>query len=66
MNHERVTWYSPAVERHMSIRVFGHAGARVLVFPTTWGDENEWAIHGTSAFSFALALAYEDRYLRGR
>jgi hypothetical protein len=29
-------------------------------------DEREWAIHGTSAFSFALALAYEDRYLRGR
>ena len=24
------------------MRVFGHAGARVLVFPTTWGDENEW------------------------
>ena len=42
MKHERVTWYSPAVQRHMTIRVFGHAGARVLVFPTTWGTENEW------------------------
>jgi hypothetical protein len=29
-------------------------------------DESEWAIHGTSAFSFALALAYGYRYLRGR
>jgi hypothetical protein len=29
-------------------------------------DESEWAIHGTSAFSFALAVAYGYRYLRGR
>ena len=35
-------WYSPAVGREMQVRWFGHGGARVLAFPTTMGNHNEW------------------------
>ena len=35
-------WYSPAVGRPMHVRWFGHGGARILAFPTTMGDHNEW------------------------
>lgn len=35
-------WHSPAVGRTMHVRWFGHGGARVLAFPTTMGDHNEW------------------------
>lgn len=36
------SWYSPAVGRTMHVRWFGHGGARVLAFPTTMGNHNEW------------------------
>lgn len=36
------SWYSPLVQRHMHVRWFGHGGARLLAFPTTMGDHNEW------------------------
>lgn len=39
-HHE--AWHSPAVGRTMHVRWFGHGGARVLAFPTTMGDHNEW------------------------
>lgn len=35
-------WHSPAVGRTMRVRWFGHGGARVLAFPTTMGDHDEW------------------------
>ena len=35
-------WHSPAVGRTMHVRWFGWGGARVLVFPTSMGDHNEW------------------------
>jgi esterase/lipase superfamily enzyme len=35
-------WYSPAVQRHMHVRWFGHAGARLIAFPTSMGNHNEW------------------------
>jgi esterase/lipase superfamily enzyme len=35
-------WHSPSVGRQMHVRWFGHAGARLLAFPTTMGDHNEW------------------------
>ncbi|MGQ0646459.1 MAG: esterase family protein [Gemmatimonadaceae bacterium] len=35
-------WHSPAIGRDMHVRWFGHAGARVLAFPTTMGNHNEW------------------------
>ncbi|HVA89633.1 MAG TPA: alpha/beta hydrolase-fold protein [Chloroflexota bacterium] len=37
MNREYVQWYSPRLSREMELLVFGHAGAAVLVFPTSMG-----------------------------
>ncbi len=34
MNREYHKWWSPQLEREMEILVFGHNGAKVLVFPT--------------------------------
>jgi esterase/lipase superfamily enzyme len=39
-------WYSPALGRDMEMLVFGHAGARVLVFPTSMGRFYEWEDRG--------------------
>ena len=46
MNREHHRWYSPALQRDMELLVFGHAGARVLVFPTSMGRFFEWEDHG--------------------
>ena len=35
-------WHSPALHREMELLIFGHAGARVLVFPTSKGKFYEW------------------------
>ncbi len=35
MNREYLRWFSPSLQRDMEMLVFGHAGARVLVFPTS-------------------------------
>ncbi len=43
MNIEHHRWQSPALGRPMDLLVFGHAGARVLVFPTSLGTHVEWA-----------------------
>ncbi len=37
MNREYHKWFSPNLNRDMELLVFGHAGARVLVFPTRKG-----------------------------
>ena len=37
VNVEHHRWHSPALDRDMSLLVFGHGGARVLVFPTSLG-----------------------------
>lgn len=42
MKHAMHTWHSPALGRDMTLQVFGHAGARLLVFPTTLGTHSEW------------------------
>lgn len=42
MHHEMQTWQSPILGREMSVQVVGHAGARVLVFPTSMGTWREW------------------------
>jgi esterase/lipase superfamily enzyme len=42
MSVERVQWHSPALGREMPLQVVGHAGARVLVFPTSLGSCTEW------------------------
>lgn len=42
MHHEYATWHSPLLGRDMTLQVIGHAGARVLVFPTSMGTHAEW------------------------
>ncbi|MCA9935168.1 MAG: esterase family protein [Anaerolineales bacterium] len=42
MNREYHRWYSPALGRDMELLIFGHTGARVLVFPTSKGKFYEW------------------------
>lgn len=39
-------WHSPALGREMELLVFGHAGARVIVFPTSQGRFYEWEDRG--------------------
>lgn len=42
MNREYHRWYSPRLYRDMEMLVFGHAGAKVLVFPTRDGRFYEY------------------------
>lgn len=42
MNREYHRWFSPSLGREMELLIFGHAGARVLVFPTSKGRFYEW------------------------
>ncbi len=37
MNREYLRWYSPRLHREMELLIFGHAGAKVLMFPTRDG-----------------------------
>jgi esterase/lipase superfamily enzyme len=46
MNREYHAWWSPALGRRMELLVFGHHGARVLVFPTSRGRFYKWEDHG--------------------
>src|SRR5258708_19616501 len=49
MNREYHRWFSPSLERDMELLVFGHAGARVLVFPTSMGRFFQWEDTGMVA-----------------
>ncbi len=42
MHREHHRWYSPSLQRHMDLLVFGHSGAKVMVFPTSKGKYFEW------------------------
>lgn len=42
MNREYHQWYSPNLQRKMELLVFGHSGAKVLVFPTRGGRFYEY------------------------
>ncbi|GAB4014511.1 esterase family protein [Spirosoma koreense] len=42
MRREYHKWFSPNLNRDMEMLVFGHAGARVLVFPTRRGRFHEY------------------------
>lgn len=42
MHHETASWHSPLLGRTMTLQLIGHAGARVLVFPTSMGTHAEW------------------------
>ncbi len=42
MNREYHKWWSPSLEREMELLVFGHAGVKVVVFPTRDGRFYEY------------------------
>lgn len=42
VQREEYRWWSPALEREMALLVFGHAGPRVLAFPTSEGRYVDW------------------------
>lgn len=42
MHRSQHRWYSPSLNREMELLVFGHAGAPVLVFPTSQGRFYEY------------------------
>ena len=42
MHHEHAGWHSPSLDKYMHVQIVGHAGARVIVFPTTMGTHSEW------------------------
>ncbi len=46
MNREYHRWHSAALDRDMELLVFGHAGARALVFPTSMGRFFQWEDFG--------------------
>jgi esterase/lipase superfamily enzyme len=46
MHREHRRWHSPSLGKHMDLLIFGHAGARVLVFPTSMGRFFEWEDRG--------------------
>lgn len=46
MNREYHRWYSPSLNRDMELLIFGHGGARVLIFPTSKGKFFEWEDRG--------------------
>ena len=52
MNREYHKWWSPNLSRDMELLVFGHSGAKVLVFPTRGGrfyEYREYAHDGSAA-----------------
>jgi esterase/lipase superfamily enzyme len=61
MNREFHRWYSPSLGRDMDLLVFGHAGARAIVFPTSMGRFFEWEDRGMIA---ALAEPLERGWLQ--
>ena len=46
MNRDYQHWYSPALNREMELLVYGHAGAKVIIFPTSRGHFYEWEDRG--------------------
>jgi len=49
VNREYHRWHSPSLGRDMELLVFGHAGARVMVFPTSMGRFGDWEDRGMFA-----------------
>lgn len=46
MQREYHRWHSPHLNRTMELLIFGHGGARVLVFPSSMGKFYEWEDRG--------------------
>src|SRR2546427_9274339 len=51
-------WHSPTLDREMDALVFGHGGARLLVFPTSMGRFFDWEDRG-------MVGALEDHLAQG-
>ena len=61
MNREYHSWFSPSLNRDMDLLVFGHAGARMIVFPTSMGRFFQWEDTGMIA---ALGERIEQGHLQ--
>jgi esterase/lipase superfamily enzyme len=61
MNREYHAWRSPRLQRDMELLVFGHAGAKVLIFPTREGRFYEYENLG---LVHALARKIDDGHLQ--
>ena len=46
MHIEQHRWYSPALEHDMELKVYGHYGQPILVFPAQNGRYFDWEGHG--------------------
>lgn len=46
MLREYHKWHSPILNREMELLVFGHAGAKVIIFPTSTGRFFDWENRG--------------------
>lgn len=46
MHREFHRWWSPSLNRPMGLLEFGHAGARVIAYPTSMGSFHEWEDQG--------------------
>jgi esterase/lipase superfamily enzyme len=46
MNQEHHRWFTHRLGREMAVRVYGHYGSPLLVFPTSGGDEREYEGQG--------------------
>lgn len=63
MNREYHKWYSHLLQRDMELLIFGHAGAKVLVFPTRCGRFHEYEDIGlTAALSEKITQGYLQLY----
>ncbi len=54
-------WHSQALQKDMELLVFGHAGARVLVFPTSGGRFFDWE---NRAMTGALSTHLENGWIQ--
>lgn len=61
MHREYQKWFSPALRRNMELLIFGHAGAPLLIFPTSKGRFHEYEDRGMIA---ANAHLFETGYLQ--
>jgi len=61
MNREHHRWHSPSLGRDMELLVIGHAGARLLVFPSSMGRFFEWEDRG---MAHALGWPLEQGWLQ--
>ncbi len=58
MHTEYHTWFSPNLNRNMELKIYGHAGFPMLVFPTSMGRFYQYADQG-------MIAARQEKYERG-